>query len=248
MPRVVVTLTTIPTRENSILKTIESIQTGSYKPDAIYVNLPDWYPRFNCPPDPNLRSKLKNMGVHVNSCEDYGSLTKLLPVLNIEKDPETRIVVLDDDMTYGPRVVEGLVKAHDEFKCPVGYSGIGYPETAVKYLGENGFVLFQGHGSFTDILECAFGVLFPRRCLEGFPSIEPMKPNSEKCLYTTDDFIFSKFFDSKGLPKRIACYQWAGRFRDDWSTLCTHNPGSQTYALSSENLCNYLKAGKLLNI
>jgi hypothetical protein len=248
MVRVVVTLTTIPTRESSIIKTIESINSGTVKPDIIYVNLPIWYPRFNCPPDPNLGSKLKIMGVHVNSCEDYGSLTKLVPILELEKDPETLIVVLDDDMTYGPRVIEGLVKAHEEFKCPVGYSGIGYPKTAMRYLGKNGFVLFQGHGKNTEILECAFGVLFPRRCLDGFPSVEPMKPDSEKCLYTTDDFIFSKFFDSRGVPKKIACYPWAGRFGDDWSTLWSQNPNSQTHALSSENLENYLKVEKLLNV
>ena len=52
--RVVVTLTTIPTREESLIKTIKSIQDGTVKPDAIYVNLPEWYPRFKCAPDPNL--------------------------------------------------------------------------------------------------------------------------------------------------------------------------------------------------
>jgi hypothetical protein len=75
-----------------------------------------------------------------------------------------------------------------------------------------------------------------------------MKPDSEKCLYTTDDFIFSKFFDSRGVPKKIACYPWAGRFGDDWSTLWSQNPDSQSHALSNENLENYLKVGKLLNI
>jgi hypothetical protein len=184
--------------------------------------------------------------VHVNSCEDYGSLTKLVPILDIEKDPDTLIVVLDDDMYYGPRVIEGLVRAHEEFRCPVGYSGIGYPETAIRYLGKNGFVLFQGHGKNSEILECAFGVLFPRWSLNGFPNIEPMKSDYEKCLYTTDDFIFSKFFDSRGIPKKIACYQWAGRFGDDWSSLWSHNPDSQIHSLSTEgNLENYIKAGSI---
>ena len=188
--RVVVTLTTIPTREDSVIKTIESIQRGTLKPDAIYVNLPEWYPRFKCGPDPNLEQKLVSMGVKVNTCKDYGSLTKLVPILDIETDPETLIVVLDDDVSYNKRVIEGLVRANEQFKCPVGYSGIAYPETAIKHTGHNGFILFQGHGQNTEILECAFGVLFPRKCLVGFPVPEPMTPDSDKCMYLTDDFIF----------------------------------------------------------
>jgi hypothetical protein len=54
MVRVVVSLTTIPTREESVIKTIESIQKGTYRVNDIYVNLPVWYPRFKCGPDPNL--------------------------------------------------------------------------------------------------------------------------------------------------------------------------------------------------
>lgn len=243
MVRVVVSLTTIPTREDSVIKTIESIQAGTYKVNEIYVNLPEWYPRFGRGPDPNLETKLVSMGVKVNTCKDYGSLTKLVPILDPETDPETLIVVLDDDVTYNKRVVEGLVRANEQFKCPVGYSGIAYPDTAIKHLGHNGFILFQGHGQKTEILECAFGVLFPRKCLDGFPVPEPMTPDSDKYMYLTDDFIFSKFFDSKGIEKKIACYPWAGRRGEDWSTIWTQNEGSQTHSLSRDgNLENYLKA------
>ena len=247
--RVVVTLTTIPTREDSVIKTIESIQRGTVQPDIIYVNLPEWYPRFKCGPDPNLKTKLEALGVTVNICKDYGSLTKLVPILDVETDPETLIVVLDDDASYQSRVVEGLVCAHEEFKCPVGYSGIAYPDTAIKHLGRNGFLLFQGHGKSVEILECAFGVLFPRKCLEGFPVPEPMTPDSDKCMYLTDDFIFSKFFDSKGIQKRLVCFPWVGRHGDDWSTIWTQNDGSQTHSLSRDgNLENYAEANlKLKN-
>jgi len=110
MVRVVVTTTTIPTRENSVQKMIQSLKSGTLQPDAIYVNLPDWYPRFKCGPDSNLEPKLVSMGVTVNKCKDYGVLTKLLPTLELEKDPETLLVILDDDMIYQPRFLEGLVK------------------------------------------------------------------------------------------------------------------------------------------
>ena len=242
--RVVVTLTTIPTREDSVLKTVKSIFNGTVKPDVIYVNLPEWYPRFKCSPDSNLETKLKDLGVVVNKCKDYGSLTKLVPVLDIETDPDTCIVVIDDDMNYQPRFLEGLLKGYSEFKCPVGYSGIAYPETVIQHYGQLRFHVFFGHGTRTEILECAFGVLFPRRHLDGFPVPIPMNEDSEPCLYTTDDFIFSKFFDSKKVEKRVVCYPWAGRMGDDWSTIWIQNEGSQTHSLSRDgNLEKYLEAG-----
>jgi hypothetical protein len=189
MVRVVVTTTTIPTREKFVKKMINSLKYGTVQPDAIYVNLPDWYPRFKCGPDPNLEPKLVSMGVIVNKCKDYGVLTKLLPTLELEKDPETLLVILDDDMIYQPRFLEGLVKGYSEFKCPVGYSGLAYPETTMRMWGRLGYCLFQGHGQETEMLECAFGMLIPRKDMEGFPAIEPLTEKSEKYIYRSEDYL-----------------------------------------------------------
>jgi hypothetical protein len=243
--RVVVTLTTIPTRENSVIKTIESIREGTFKPDAIYVNLPEWYPRFKCGPDHNLETKLRDLSVIVNRCKDYGVLTKLLPILNIETDPATLLVIIDDDMNYQPRFLEGLVKGYEEFKCPVGYSGIAYPETVLNQYGRLCYRLFQGHGQDTEMLECAFGFLIPRGVMEGFPEIAPIPEDGEICVHLADDYLYTKFMDSKRVPKKVVCYPWAGRVGDDWSTIWTQIEGSQTHALSRDenNLHNFMMAG-----
>jgi hypothetical protein len=119
--RVVVTTTTIPTREKSVVEMVESLRKGTVLPDDIYVNIPDWYPRFKKGPDPAITEKLVSMGVKVNSCKDYGVLTKLIPTLKAETNPATLLVVVDDDVIYQPRFLEGLVKAHSEFGCSVGY-------------------------------------------------------------------------------------------------------------------------------
>jgi len=245
MVRVVVTTTTIPTRENSVQKMIQSLKSGTVQPDAIYVNLPDWYPRFKCGPDPNLESKLVSMGVTVNRCKDYGVLTKLLPTLELEKDPETLLVILDDDMIYQPRFLEGLVKGYYELRCPVGYSGLAYPETTMRMWGRLGYCLFQGHGQETEMLECAFGMLIPRKDMEGFPAIEPLTETSEKYIYLSDDYLYTKYLEHKGLKKKVVCYPWAGRRGDDWSTIWVQDPDSQTHALSRDdnNLHNFMMAG-----
>jgi hypothetical protein len=243
--RVVVTLTTIPTREESVVKTIQSLYAGSVRPDAIYVNLPEWYPRFKKGPDPNLKTKLGELGVNVNECKDYGVLTKLLPTLDIEKDPATLIVIVDDDMNYQPRFLEGLIKGYEEFKCPVGYSGIAYPESVLRVYGHLRYHIFFGHGSQTEMLECAFGFAIPRGVMDGFPKIEPMTETSEKYVYLSDDYLYTKFMDFKGVPKKVVCYPWAGRVGDDWSTIWIQNEGSQEHALSRDenNLQNFMMAG-----
>jgi hypothetical protein len=243
--RVVVTTSTIPTRENSVIEMVKSLQSGTRVPDAIYVNIPEWYPRFKCGPDPNLETKLKDLGVTVNRSKDYGVLTKLLPTLDVETDPETLLIVVDDDMQYQPRVVEGLVKGYEEFKCPVGYSGIAYPETVLKAYGHLRYHIFWGHGTPTEMLECSFGFAIPRGAMEGFPKIEPMTEASEKHIYLSDDYLYPKFMDRKGIPRRVVCYPWAGRFGDDWSTIWVQNPESQTHALSRDenNLHNFMMAG-----
>lgn len=244
--RVVVTLTTIPTREGSVVKTIQSLQSGTVTPDAIYVNLPEWYPRFKKAPDPNLELKLKTLGVIVNKCKDFGVLTKLIPTLELETDPETLIIIVDDDMNYQPRFLEGLVKGYNEFKCPVGYSGIAYPESVLRVYGKLRYHVFWGHGTGTEMLECAFGFAIPRGIMEGFPKIEPMTEKSEKYIYLSDDYLYTRFMDCKGVPKKVVCYPWAGRFGDDWSTILSINPGSQIHALSQDekNLHNFLMAGQ----
>jgi hypothetical protein len=247
--RVVVSLTTIPTREKSVIQTIHSLQTGTFKPDAIYVNLPEWYPRFKRTPDLNLEAELKTLGVIANKCKDYGVLTKLIPTLELETDPETLIVIVDDDANYQPRFLEGLVKGHIEFKCPVGYSGIAYPESVLRVYGTLRYHVFFGHGTPTEMLECSFGFAIPRGVMEGFPKLEPMSEDSDKCVYLSDDYLYSRFIDFKRTPKKVICYPWAGRVGDDWSTIWIQNSDSQAHSLSRDenNLHNFMMAGLKIN-
>lgn len=249
--RVAVTTTTIPTRETAIIEMIDSLKKGTVQPDVIYVNVPDWYPRFKKGPDPAIIEKLTSIpGVKVNSCKDYGVLTKLLPTLQVETNPETLLVVVDDDVLYQPRFLEGIVKGYGEFKCPVGYSGIYYPETALKKIGKIRYILFQGHGTEVEMFECAFGFAFPVWAIQDFPPIEPMNETSEKHVYLSDDYLYSRLLEMKGISKKLVCYPWAGRVVDDWSTVWTQKVETQTHSLSRDenNMENFYKAGLKLGI
>ena len=243
--RVVVTLTTIPSRERSVVDTVISIKNGSVVPDAIYVNLPTWYPNFKRAPDPDLKAKLEDAGATVISCEDYGTFTKFIPTLKVETDPDTLIIIVDDDSVYAHRFVEGLVKGHEEFKCPVGYSGIAYPESVLQVYKMLRYHVFFGHGTPTEIIECSSGYAFTVSEIQGFPDIQPMDMNI-KFFYLSDDYVLSRFFKEK----KVVCYPWAGRQGDDWSSLWTQSKWlpSDSFALSrnENNLKNFLDSGNLL--
>jgi hypothetical protein len=243
--RVVVGLSTIPSREESVLLTIESLSNGSCKPDAIYVSLPEWYPRFKCAPKPGLAEAITKAGGTVLKCKDTGVFTKLVPVLEVEQDPFTVIITGDDDATYTPLFIEGLLTGYSHYHCPVGYSGIIYPETSLKIYNDIEYHLFGGHGALVEILETSFGMLIPRWAMFGFPKVQPYTLESNKCLYFSDDYLYSKFFDSKKIPKRLLCYDQIGRRDNDWSSIMKFNAGAQECALSKDenNLVNFIMAG-----
>ena len=82
-----ITLTTIPSRLNTIHKTIESIQRQTLKPNKIFLNIPYEYYRF--PGITISNEKLINLEsdlVEINRCEDFGPATKIMGSLNKVKD------------------------------------------------------------------------------------------------------------------------------------------------------------------
>lgn len=246
--RVVVTIATIPTREDSVVETIRSIQCGSYIPDAIYVNIPKWYIRFNQAPDQLLIPKLERMGVIVNILdEDRGCLNKFWKTIELETDPETLIVMIDDDAWYSPLFLHGLIKGYEEFKCAVSYTGLVYPEKIVEQTGRLFYAVCYGHGAAADMLEGVFGVLFPRRAMDSFYKFEPMTSGSVD-LYISDDYVIGRHFDKVGVDKRVVCFQNLGRFGDDWSTLWKYNSDKTSKGISSDGmtLSRYISTGKIL--
>lgn len=249
MIRIVSTMTVIPSREEHVIQAVQSVQSGTVVPDKMYVNIPKKYIRFEKPLDPTLKSKLEAMNVHVNIIEhDRGCLNKILPILEFETDPETLVVTMDDDMIYTPRWLEGLYKGYQQFGGIVGYSGLYYPETVLKRTGQLRYGVVWGHGSTPEMLEYGFGTMFKLEYLHGFPDVPPMNKNSDMCVYLSDDYIMSRFLDTKNVKKTVICWPWVGRYGDDWSSMCQEQKTSQQNALckSRNSLQDYIDAGKIL--
>lgn len=111
--RVVVSLSTVPSRLPYLQRAIDHLLNQTYPVDQIYLHLPNWskrerrpYPLPQLRPDPRLR---------VVRCQDYGPITKLYPVLQEEQDPHTLIITVDDDIQYVPERIETLVRWAERF-------------------------------------------------------------------------------------------------------------------------------------
>jgi hypothetical protein len=109
-PRVVISLTTTPSRITRLGPTLRSLLAQDYPPTAIYLAVPRRSMREN-------RSYRVPVGLArhptvtiIEAERDWGPATKLLPSLRAERErPETLIIAVDDDNIYPREMVATFV-------------------------------------------------------------------------------------------------------------------------------------------
>lgn len=119
--RIVVSLSTIPSRAGHLRSVLNSLLDQSVSADRIVLALPSHSARENIP-YPSESDLDLPPGVDVISAKDVGPITKLLPTLAIE--PDAIIVVVDDDVIYPYHFLETLLDAHR-----------AHPHSALAYRG-----------------------------------------------------------------------------------------------------------------
>ncbi len=134
--RVVVSLTTIPSRLPQLRQILQSLRRQTRKPDAIYLNLPFHFRHRTLGSLPQTPSFLDAFPeVTVLRCEDFGPATKLLPVLKRETSPETLLVTADDDTVYPPEWLHHLAEAANRLPdCALAYRGRQFVRHGNKVL------------------------------------------------------------------------------------------------------------------
>ena len=170
VPRVVVSLTSMPENVEHLKETIDTLINQTYPIDAIYINLPKKNKRTNeVYPDFPLWLDNKKYNIvkkHVLP-RDYGPLSKLMGALLVEKDPSTIIITVDDDKLYAPNLVEKLVwnslNNPDAAFGPCGWVHIPMlrPE---KIIPGYFFWFIRGAGRQIDTLQACCG----KHLLKGF--------------------------------------------------------------------------------
>ena len=133
MNKIILSLTTIPNRLNptredfGLRPVLDRLTSLSYKNYEIHLNipfenkktfekyiLPDWLENFD-------KGILK-----IFRCEDYGSITKILPTIERIDDPDTIIITVDDDLKYMDGFIEYHLEKRREYpNSALGFAGIG---------------------------------------------------------------------------------------------------------------------------
>lgn len=103
----VVSLTSYPPRYPTLHLTIKSLLDQTVRPDRIIL----WLAHGDADSLPREVTELEGPLFTVRQCEDLRSFNKIIPLLRAE--PESFIVVADDDLYYHDRWLETLVDAYD---------------------------------------------------------------------------------------------------------------------------------------
>jgi hypothetical protein len=111
--KLIISLTTIPSRINLLEPVLDSILNQTVKPDLIYINIPVKYNRFeNCSEIPKFIKNKEKVKIHYLD-KDYGPATKFIgSLLNSEISKDDVIIVTDDDVIKRPHWISKLLLCH----------------------------------------------------------------------------------------------------------------------------------------
>ncbi|MDE7239159.1 MAG: glycosyltransferase family 2 protein [Lachnospiraceae bacterium] len=104
----IVSLTTIPSRIDSVYLTVESVLRQTYKPDKIILWLAKDEFRNAVLPDSLLEQRKR--GLEIRYCDNLRSHKKYYETM--KRFPEALLVTIDDDIYYSEHLLENLVHAY----------------------------------------------------------------------------------------------------------------------------------------
>jgi len=202
--RVVVSFTTLPHHLDKLRETIESLKAQTFVPNAIYVNVPKGVNKRTGVAYSVPRYLREEKSVVVNRCKEYGPLTKLLPTLLREKDPDTIVITLDDDKTYPEDAIRTLVwhsVKNKGSKVSVGLCGwafISLPTARGVTSVYVPWAMRGRHGRRVDVLQAVCGNAY-RRGHFGADDATLIRElgSPAKACYTTDDINIAGYLRAR---------------------------------------------------
>lgn len=193
--RLIASLTTLPSRINSIKPVLQSLINQTRKLDAIYLNIPYKTLKgstYTIPPF--IREISKQQQIKILRCKDYGPSTKLIPTINkriISRN--TYILTFDDDNIVDKDVVKIF-----------SYKIRQYPDSALSFsgwcYGDYPFY-FQLHDNndtdtYVDWIQGCHCICYPSWLLDKGEILRFYKAQP-KFLQRHDDHVISAYLESK---------------------------------------------------
>ena len=216
--KIIVSLTTIPSRVNNLPLVVDSILNNTIVPDIIYINIPRISSKENKEYEIPEELKLNNQ-VKINITEkDFGPLTKLYPTLLEELDPESSIICVDDDKEYDDHLIEHLLLASEKYphSC-ICVSGWNYINLGILALPIT--IPINNMVKNVDILQCYNGVLYKRKF---FKDDFDEYINIEECK-TTDDISISKYLNNNEIEILSIPYNFKHKDIDNSKSISLGN-------------------------
>ena len=165
--KIIVSLTTVPSRINIIEKSLESACRQTIKPDAIVLNLGKELFKDTVLPD--FIKGYEDRGLTVKYVHDIGPHTKYYPVM--KQYTNDLIITMDDDILYDSKMIERLLDMHARYPeavCANRAHVITFDRDG-KMLPYNSWIDagFLGPGPSSLYLATGVGgVLYPPGCMD----------------------------------------------------------------------------------
>jgi len=213
--RVVATLTSVPGRQDILIKACRSIANQTIKPDVIYLTIPKLYKRMNTSYG-EIPDEIRELCTIVDIPDDYGPITKIYGGISQENDPETIIISCDDDIEYPMTTFEELLNKSklnpDSCICGSGmlfskglFMSSVYTNIST-YQPYNGFLGFipPKNGRKVDLIFGSSGVLYKRNF---FPSLSLTIKEMfniafiDDSVFCNDDVLISAYLGYRGITK-----------------------------------------------
>lgn len=223
--KTIVTLTTIPSRlsfqdESGIKTCIKSLVNQTYQDYEIHFNIPnenkttgeqyivpDWLSEYD--------------KVKIFRTEDFGPATKLIPTVERITDPETVIVVVDDDLIYHEEMLQAQVD--NQIKWPeaiVGYDGLRSRDEDGAFASNfkdarDYFFTSQWFSTRVDILQHYKTVSYKRRYFE-----EDFFDFAKENYSWADDLLMAGYFSYKKRDRVVETHPLIPKIEtnEEWST------------------------------
>lgn len=109
--QLIVSLTSIPSRIETLWITVESLLRQSYKPDRIILWLAE--DEFKDGSLPNELTGLQKRGLEIRYCQNLRSYKKFYYAM--QEFPDSLLVTVDDDIIYTERMLEELVRLYVKY-------------------------------------------------------------------------------------------------------------------------------------
>jgi len=209
MQRIIVSLTTTPTRIHAIQEMLTCLTRQTVAFNEILINIPLRTRRTAQTYEiPKWMWSVKRLCI--NRCHDFGPATKLLGALARETHPDTIVITVDDDLLYPENMIESYMEclnAHGAgVYCTAGFN-IPDPFAFAQGIYDS-MEGVRGHLKVVQVTE-GFGSVLYQRSLFDDQIFETSK--YPDYLVYSDDILISNYLSQRNVTKMtVQCQGFGG--------------------------------------